>query len=84
MIYMLPFCGYGNKWTLFTFRKLFFVKERNSTKIKSSSVWLYDMANEKEIKGGDPSIYDISSLPNPPPATISTKAENYDQNVPQT
>ena len=52
--------------------------------IKSLGVWLYDMANEKEIKGGDPSIYDISSLPNPPPATISTKAENYDQNVPQT
>ena len=38
------------------------------------------MANEKEIKDGDPSIYDISSLPNPPAATISTKAENYDKN----
>ena len=46
--------------------------------------WLYDKANNKESLLSDPNIFNISTLPDPPPATRSAKDENYDKNDSET
>ena len=54
------------------------IPPRLSNQVCGSMTWLM----RKKLRVVTP-VY-MTYLPNPPPATISTKAENYDQNVPQT